>query len=206
MAEERRAKRTAVLSTKITAAEKKQFRVLAAMENLSMGGKLQRLIEDYVDGDSGIGVRAHYPVLAARIDRHGHPAEIPDAFGALHSWLQQREITVVGYPMILFPDAPFPEQEGPIHFSCLFPVAEDVEGDGTVRVGLLPAGEVLSILHRGPRETLPKAYGKIARAAEESAFELSPPGRHILLTAPYRAGREDALTEIQVPFRRGAAG
>ena len=79
-------------------------------------------------------------------------------------------------------------------------------GDGTVRVGLLPAGEVLSILHRGPRETLPKAYGKIARTAKENGFELTPPGRHVLLTAPSRAGREAALTEIQVPFRRGPAG
>jgi len=129
--------------------------------------------------------RAAQPYLAIRRQvRTGVPAAVDGQFPALFAWLGERLIEPSGPPFIrtLAVD---PSGE-PLELELGLPVASEVDGDGAVRAGFLPAGRYLTLVHVGPyrsadRPDLGDARDALVRSAAE---------REIAYGRPSGRGRE----------------
>lgn len=105
-----------------------------------------------------------------------------------------------GKPMTLYYDAEYKE-EGADFEPCV-PVRKGQDADG-ISVRELKGGRCLSLLHRGPYETLRNSYGRIFAAAAEKGYEIRRPTREIYRKGPgilFKGKAKNYLTEIQVPI------
>ncbi|MDH5185342.1 MAG: GyrI-like domain-containing protein [Gammaproteobacteria bacterium] len=80
------------------------------------------------------------------------------------------------------------------------PVAESVEGDGTVIAASIPAGQYLRTLHRGPYKTLGKTYERVQTYTQEQGLGLADYMLESYLNDPNKVSPDALETEVLVPF------
>lgn len=109
-----------------------------------------------------------------------------------------------GKPMTLYYDGEYKE-EGADFEPCV-PVRKGSDGDG-IRVRELPGCRCLSLVHKGPYETLRESYARLFRAAAERGLAVKLPTREIYRKGPgmiFKGNPRNYLTEILLPVEEGA--
>ncbi|NOY58683.1 MAG: MerR family transcriptional regulator [Calditrichaeota bacterium] len=112
-----------------------------------------------------------------------------------------------GKAMALFYDSEFKETDA--DFEPCFPVRKGKSSD-RISVRELKGGKCVSLIHKGPYETLGESYKKIFAYLNDKGYETLLPSREIYLKGPgmiFKGNANNYLTEIIMPVRdtKGAA-
>lgn len=103
-----------------------------------------------------------------------------------------------GKPMNLYYDEEFKENNADIE-TCV-PVRKGVDKEG-IAVHELPGGKAVSLIHKGPYETITRSYEKISTYIKDHELKVILPSREIYLKGPgmiLKGKPENYLTEIQM--------
>lgn len=89
-----------------------------------------------------------------------------------------------------------------VEYELMFPIEGEAHAEPPLKIKKLPAGEVASIIHRGPFDGIGAAYDTLFKWINQQG--LSPAGyaREVHLRCPHNTTDPKGLvTEIQVPVR-----
>ena len=104
---------------------------------------------------------------------------------------------VRGNAMLLHYDREFKEQDA--DFEACIPIAEGKSTD-EIEVRLIPGGKCVSLLHKGPYDSINRSYEKISQYLIEKDCELQSPSREIYIKGPgiiFKGNPDNYITEIQ---------
>jgi DNA-binding transcriptional MerR regulator len=105
---------------------------------------------------------------------------------------------IAGKALMLHYDCEYKENDA--DFEACMPVrkAKDVDG---VSVREVPGGRCVSLMHKGPYETLSRSYAKITSYIKKKKYEVLMPTREVYIKGPgmiFRGNPKNYLTEIQM--------
>jgi effector-binding domain-containing protein len=137
-------------------------------------------------------------VAAIRTHAHvdGIPRTMAGAFKELYEHLAASGIAPTGPPTAVYSEVD--ENQGVTVEICV-PVAQDVGAHGRVIADELAAETVVTTMHRGPYEELPKAYEALSMYMQEHHFGPSGWMREQYLNGPPDTSPKDFETIVQWP-------
>jgi DNA-binding transcriptional MerR regulator len=145
-------------------------------------------------GDA-ITVKEIPEMLVASIRFKGRYAEVGKAFGAICRRCGRH---AAGKPFSLYYDAEYKEEDADIE-ACV-PVSKEVNR-GEVTSRTLPGGRAVTLIHRGPYETLGDSYKIILDHVKQRNLCVQTPFREVYLKGPgmiFRGNPKKYVTEIQM--------
>jgi DNA-binding transcriptional MerR regulator len=134
-------------------------------------------------------------LLIAGIRFKGKYSDCGAAFGKIAKAMGRN---ISGKPFNLYYDSEYKEEDADIE-SC-FPVRKGKDTSG-VTVRELPGGRCVSLIHKGPYETLSRSYEKIMTYIKEKGYNPKLPVREVYLKGPgiiFKGNPQNYLTEIQI--------
>jgi AraC family transcriptional regulator len=148
-------------------------------------------------------IKQTYPMTVAFISKRGPYSQIPMAFGQLYGWISERAMMPMGMPAGVYLCDPETTPEDEALWELWAPIAEgtppfepDSDGCG---VKLVPAGTVVSAMHKGPYEEIAPTYAALGEWIASNGYTMAGPPREIYYSDPDEVAAEDTLTEIQFP-------
>lgn len=150
-------------------------------------------------------IKQTYPMTVAFISMRGPYAQIPEAFGRLDDWLSERGLMPAGMPEGVYLNDPQCTPGAEAVWELWAPVADGTPpfeaGDDGLGVKVVPAGTVVSAMHRGPYDTIAPIYDALAGWVAANGYVLAGPPREIYYSDPDEVAPEETLTEVQFPVR-----
>jgi effector-binding domain-containing protein len=141
-----------------------------------------------------------YVAMTSRVTSEAELRRAADqGFPRLYGWLRQRAIVPAGPPLIRF--RAFDPVGKPARIDVGVPIADAIDGGDGIEVAILPAGEWLTFLHRGPYTHASEPHPAAAHATVRAwAAE-----HDLRLAKEDSAGDEPALSGCveQYPHRPG---
>ena len=135
------------------------------------------------------------PLLVAQKRMRGKYSECGTAFKAIG---KSFGFKINGKPMLLCHDTEYKEDDA--DFSACMPVSGgDPKND--IDVVELPAGNAITLVHKGPYHTLRVSYEKILAHIAAKGYQAQSPSREVYLKGPgmiFQGNPNNYLTEIQV--------
>jgi DNA-binding transcriptional MerR regulator/effector-binding domain-containing protein len=113
---------------------------------------------------------------------------------------------ISGNALCLYYDGEYREEDADLE-ACM-PLKRAVQAEG-ISVRELPAIRCVSLIHRGPYETLGRSYERALRHAKEKGFKIALPTREVYVKGPgmiFRGNPKNYVTEIQLPIESGLPG
>ncbi|HEY3374489.1 MAG TPA: MerR family transcriptional regulator [Candidatus Aquicultor sp.] len=138
-------------------------------------------------------------LLVAGIRFKGKYSDCGEMFGKLGKAVGRY---INGKPINLYYDSEFKEDGADIE-TC-FPVRKGANSDG-ITVHELPGGPSVTLMHKGPYETLNRSYERIMAYIKEKGYEVTLPSREVYIKGPgmiFKGKPENYLTEIQMLIER----
>ena len=135
------------------------------------------------------------PMLIAGVRTRGKYAECGRGFSKLGRSCGRH---VCGMCFLLHYDMEYREDDA--DFEACMPIRKAIVADG-IDVRELPGGRCVSLMHKGPYDTLGRSYAKILRYAKDRDYQLAIPTREVYLKGPgmiFRGNPKNYLTEIQM--------
>lgn len=135
------------------------------------------------------------PLLVAGIRYNGRYDEVGEKLGAIARAMGR---FIASNPMNLYYEEEFKEARADIE-TCM-PVRKG-EDSGEIRVHELAGGKAVTLIHKGPYDTLTRSYEKISTYVKEHGYEVTLPSREIYVKGPgmiLKGKPENYLTEIQM--------
>jgi effector-binding domain-containing protein len=113
---------------------------------------------------------------------------------------QRNFVKMVGPIMTIYHDQEYKEEDADIE------VAVPVSGrvmvtDPSIEIRNLPAQRVVSLIHKGPYETIGEAYAKLNEHITKNGRDYTGPMMDLYLNDPNKVPRDEVMTEIQVPIK-----
>jgi DNA-binding transcriptional MerR regulator len=105
---------------------------------------------------------------------------------------------IAGKPLNLYYDCDFKEEDADIE-TC-FPIRKGKDVNG-ISVRELPGGHCVSLIHKGPYDTLSRSYEKIMGYIKEKGYDTILPSREVYVKGPgviFKGNPENYLTELQI--------
>ena len=126
---------------------------------------------------------------------------IGDVMGVIYHPDNQRNLVKMTGPLMTLYHDPEPD----LNDMCV-DVAIPVSGkisvtDPDAEIRNLPAVTVLSLVHKGPYDSIGLAYKKLIEYANANDIELTGPFRELYLNDPQETAPENIMTEIQAPLQ-----
>ena len=126
---------------------------------------------------------------------------VGDVMGVIYHPDNQRNLVKMTGPLMTLYHDPEPD----LNDRCV-DVAVPITGkisltDPEAEVRNLPATPVLSLVHKGPYDSIGLAYQKLIEYANARNIELTGPFRELYLNDPNVTDPEDIMTEIQAPLK-----
>lgn len=143
--------------------------------------ELGRLLQEVpVEYNVSLRSEAPRPVVYIREE-----VALPETGGVLKAamdevcaWLDRRGVDGAGAPWCAYP---VPEEGEVVPVDCVVPLAAPLAGEGRIRSGQVPAGEVAVTRHVGPYSALPAAFEAVARWVGERGLDIAGPIREVYL-------------------------
>ncbi len=136
-------------------------------------------------------------ILIAGYRMKGAYADVGKGFSKLGKKVGRH---INGKSMALYYDAEYREQDA--DFEACFPVRKGV-GDDEISVRELPGGRAVTLIHKGPYDTISNAYKRVFAYIQDSGIEIAMPYREVYLKGPgmiFKGNPKNYLTEIQMPL------
>jgi DNA-binding transcriptional MerR regulator len=141
-------------------------------------------------------------LLIAGIRMKGRYGDMGPVFGQLARKLGP---ALAGKAMALYYDGEYREDDA--DFEPCYPVRRGRDREG-VSVRELPGGRAVTLIHKGPYDSLGASYRRLFDHIHAKGYEPQLPSREVYLKGPgmvFRGNPRNYLTEIQVPVREGKA-
>ncbi len=109
---------------------------------------------------------------------------------------------ICGKPLCLYYDNEYRPDDA--DFEACMPVRGGKEVEG-FSIRQLPAGQCVSLLHKGPYDELGRSYAKILEYVKEKGYEIVMPSREVYLKGPgmiFKGNAKKYLTEIQFVIKK----
>lgn len=138
--------------------------------------------------------------LIAGIRMRGRYSEIGMGFSKLGRKAGRQ---LAGKAMCLVYDAEYREDDA--DFEAVFPIKREVQAEG-VEVRTLPKTRCVTLLHRGPYDTIGRSYARALAHAAEQGYAIDRPTREVYHKGPgmiFKGNPKKYLTEIQLPIAGG---
>jgi DNA-binding transcriptional MerR regulator len=135
------------------------------------------------------------PMLVAGVRMKGKYSDCSGGFAKIGRSFDRH---IAGKPLMLHYDCEYKENDA--DFEACMPVrkAKEVEG---VSVRQLPGGRCVTLMHKGPYDSLGRSYAKITTYIKEKKYEVLMPTREVYIKGPgmiFRGNPKNYLTEIQM--------
>ena len=95
-------------------------------------------------------------------------------------------------------------KEDDADYEVCMPVKGGKETDG-FSLRELPGGKCVSLLHRGPYDSINRSYQKILAAVNERGYKIAMPTREVYIKGPgmiFKGNPKKYLTEIQMLIQK----
>ena len=131
------------------------------------------------------------------------PADISNnmgiAFGAVAKFIGENGITSMGNPLSVY----YTHDEEKMIFRAGFIVsaADAKKANHEVRSDVLPAGEVLNFIHRGPYAKLRDSYAELMKYIEANSWVIAAPTAEVYLNSPDEVEPDKLETDIYVSVK-----
>jgi len=105
-----------------------------------------------------------------------------------------------GRPFNLYYDAGYRKDDADLE-ACM-PLKKHVEAEG-ISVRELPAIRCVSLVHRGPYDSVGSSYERVLAYITEKGYKATLPSREVYVKGPgmiFRGNPKNYLTEIQIPI------
>ncbi len=138
------------------------------------------------------------PMLVAGLRMTGRYCDMGKGFGQVARKVGRH---IAGKAMCLYYDGEYKEEGA--DFEPCFPIRKAVEAEG-LHVRELPAARCVTLIHRGPYDTLSRSYARALAYAKDKGYELDLPSREVYLKGPgmiFKGNPKKYLTEIQLPIK-----
>lgn len=142
------------------------------------------------------------PLMVLIKQGRGHVAEMVGRFigeimaTAMHPDNQRNQVQINGPFITIYPTEEHDITDLPVQVAI--PVTGKVTvHDPEVQLVKLPRVKVLSIVHKGPYESLNTAYRRLMQHADREGLTLTAPYRELYLNNPGEVDAQDVLTKIQ---------
>jgi effector-binding domain-containing protein/DNA-binding transcriptional MerR regulator len=106
---------------------------------------------------------------------------------------------ISGNALTLYYDCEYKENDADIEAG--FPVSKSLKANSGIDCKILKGGKSVTIVHKGPYESLNKSYEKLFTFIEQKKYKSLSPSREVYLKGPgmiFKGNPENYLTEIQV--------
>ena len=112
---------------------------------------------------------------------------------------QRNFVKMVGPLMTIYHDHEYKEEEADLE------VAVPISGrvmvtEPDIEVRNIPSQRVVSLIHKGPYETLGQAYAKLNDHITKNGLSYAGPMMDLYLNDPNKVPRDEVMTEIQAPI------
>jgi len=137
------------------------------------------------------------PRLIAGVRMTGRYQDCGRGFGLLGRKVGR---VIAGPALCLMYDGEYKEDNA--DFEPAFPIRKPVRAEG-VEVRELPRSRCVTLVHRGPYDTLGRSYARVLAHAQERGYTVDLPTREIYLKGPgmiFKGRPKQYLTEIQLPM------
>ena len=112
---------------------------------------------------------------------------------------QRSFVKMVGPILTIYHDHEYKEEDADIEVAV--PVTGRVTvTDPDIEVRNIPAQRVVSLIHKGPYETIGQAWAKLNEYMVKNGLKYSGPVMDLYLNDPNKVPRDEVMTEIQAPF------
>ena len=113
---------------------------------------------------------------------------------------QRNFVKMVGPLMTIYHDHEYKEEEADLE------VAVPISGrvmvtDPGIEVRNIPPQRVVSLIHKGPYESMGQAYAKLNEHITKNGLSYAGPMMDLYLNDPNKVSRDEVMTEIQAPIR-----
>jgi effector-binding domain-containing protein len=113
---------------------------------------------------------------------------------------QRNYVKVVGPLMTIYHDHEYKEEDADMEVAI--PVTGRVTvTDPAMEVRNIPPQHVLSMIHKGPYETISQAYAKFGEYMAKKGYEYAGAPMELYLSDPQKTPPDEIMTEMQVPVR-----
>ncbi len=134
-------------------------------------------------------------LLIAGIRYKGKYEDCGEMFGKIGRKMGRN---IAGKPFNLYYDCDFKEDGADIE-TC-FPVTKGKDVNG-ISIRELPGGRCVSLIHKGPYDTLSRSYEKIMAYTKEKGYKSKLPSREVYVKGPgmiFKGKTDNYLTELQI--------
>jgi DNA-binding transcriptional MerR regulator len=132
--------------------------------------------------------------LIAGLRMQGRYDQVGPVFGRLGKALGRH---INGKAMTLYYDGEYKEEGA--DFEPCFPVRKAMDGQDSISVRELKGGKCVSLIHKGPYQTLGESYKKLYAYLHEKSYTSKLPSREVYLKGPgmiFKGNPANYLTEI----------
>ena len=125
-----------------------------------------------------------------------------DLWGEMCGYLGTlKGVQYAGPAMNICHDSEYREKD--VDIEVALPVTAPVPESGDIRMRTVPGYEqVASVLHKGPFDTIIKAYQFMLGWIERNNYQMAGPDRVLYLNDPNEVAPEEILQELQIPIAR----
>ena len=125
-----------------------------------------------------------------------------DLWGEMCGYLGSlKGVQYAGPAMNICHDPEYREKD--VDIEVAIPVTGTVPESGDIRVRDLPGHEqVASVVHKGPFETIRKAYQFLMGWMEKNGYKMDGPDRTLYLNDPTQVAPDEILQELQIPITK----
>ena len=113
---------------------------------------------------------------------------------------QRNFVKMVGPLMTIYHDHEYKEEEADLEVAV--PISGRVTvTDPSIEVRNIPPQRVVSLIHKGPYESMGQAYAKLNEHITKNGLSYAGPMMDLYLNDPNKVSRDEVMTEIQAPIR-----
>ncbi len=183
------------LQNKVGQIEEKIKRYEAISDSLANTIKIEKENKMQTGENFEIEEKVVDTVLIAGYRMKGKYHEIGEGFSKLGKKFGRH---INGKALGLYFDGEYKEDNA--NFEACFPIRKG-KPEGDISVRELKGGKCISLIHKGPYDTLSESYKKVFTAFNEKGFEKALPTREVYIKGPgmiFKGNPKNYLTEIQL--------
>ena len=120
----------------------------------------------------------------------------------LYAWAAPKGLLGGGPPIGIYHDSPQDVAPEELRSTLAIPVPDTVQGEGAVRIEVIPSREEAIYVHKGPYDRLEPAYGKVIEHIFKSGYKIAGPPMEVYISNPMEVPPEELVTEIRFPIAR----
>lgn len=117
-------------------------------------------------------------------------------YGEIGAYMQRKGITMSGAPYVLYHNMDMQA----LQIEAGFPVAEEAEEEGRIRMSGIPGGKFVHCIHTGPYAELEKTYEKVMAFIKEKKLETKEWMFESYINSPENTPPEELKTELWFPL------